>query len=148
MYLENPKKERKLPVKRDMDFQTSGCFLQLFTPLGLSRMALLLMNIIPPTNYFVGRIKQSVLKGTSTVGLIATTVNRWDSNTAYVSGLDWDLRFANDVYQITGTLAGSQAGKPAARKSGYIALLELDKRGEWLRGETYLEAVSPDLGIS
>ena len=104
--------------------------------------------IEPVTNYFVGRLKQSVLKGNSTVGLIATTVNRWDSNTAYVGGLDWDLRFANDMYQITGTLAGSQAGKQGARKSGYIALLELDKRGGWLRGETYLEAVSPDLNIN
>ena len=72
----------------------------------------------PLTNYFVGRLKQSVLKGNSTVGLIATTVNRWDSNTAYVGGLDWDLRFANDMYQITGTLAGSQAGKPDAPQVG------------------------------
>jgi len=62
----------------------------------------------PLTNYFVGRLKQSVLKRNSTVGLIATAVNRWNSNTAYVGGLDWDLRFANDMYQITGTLAGSQ----------------------------------------
>ena len=72
--------------------------------------------IEPLTNYFVGRIKQSVLKGNSTLGLITTAVNRWDSNTAYVGGLDWDLRFANDMYQITGTLAGSQAGKLNARR--------------------------------
>ena len=84
----------------------------------------------PLTNYFVGRLKQSVLKGNSTVGLIATAVNRWDSNTAYAGGLDWDLRFANDMYQITGTLAGSQAGTSDARKSGiYCTSLSLDKNG-------------------
>ena len=101
----------------------------------------------PLTNYFVGRLKQSILKGNSTVGLMTTAVNRWDSNTAYAGGLDWDLRFVNDMYQVTGTLAGSQAGQSDARKSGYIALLELDKKGGWLRGETYLEAISPDFDI-
>ena len=104
--------------------------------------------IEPLTNYFVGRFKQSVLKGNSTIGLMTTAVNRLDSNAAYAGGLDWDLRFADDMYQITGALAGSQTGKPDARKSGYIALLELDRRGGWLRGETYLEAISPDFDIN
>ena len=102
----------------------------------------------PLTNYFVGRFKQSILKGNSTLGIITTAVNRWDSNTAYVGGIDWDLRFADDMYQITGTLAGSQAGESDARKSGYIALLEFDKRGGWLRGETNVEAISPDFEMN
>ena len=79
---------------------------------------------------------------------MTTAVNRWDSNSAYAGGLDWDLRSANDMYQITGALAGSQVGQPDSRKSGYIALLELDRRGGWLRGETYLEAISPDFDIN
>ena len=108
--------------------------------------------IEPLTNYFVGRIKQDILRGNSNVGLITTAVNRRDSNTAYVGGVDWDLRFADDMYQITGTLAASQTGKLNARKSGYAALLEFDKRGGWLRGETNVEAFSPgfemnDLGF-
>ena len=104
--------------------------------------------IEPLTNYFVGRLKQSILKGSSTVGLITTAVNRRDSNSAYVGGIDWDLRFANDMYQITGTVAGSRAGELEARKSGYVALLEFDKRGGWLRGETYVQAFSPDFEIN
>ena len=104
--------------------------------------------IEPLTNYFVGRLKQSVLKGNSTVGLLTTAVNRWDSNSAYVGEIDWDLRFADDMYQITGTLGASQAGELEARKSGYVALIEFDKRGGWLRGETYVEAFSPDFEIN
>ena len=104
--------------------------------------------IEPLTNYFVGRLKQSILKGNSTVGLITTAVNRRDSNSAYVGGIDWDLRFANDMYQITGTVAGSRAGELEARKSGYVALLEFDKRGGWLRGETYVQAFSPDFEMN
>ena len=104
--------------------------------------------IEPLTNYFVGRLKQSILKGSSTVGLITTAVNRRDSNSAYVGGIDWDLRFASDMYQITGTVAGSRAGELDARKAGYVALLEFDKRGGWLRGETYVQAFSPDFEIN
>ena len=104
--------------------------------------------IEPLTNYFVGRLKQSILKGSSTVGLTTTAVNRRDSSSAYVGGIDWDLRFANDMYQITGTVAGSRTGELEARKSGYVALLEFDKRGGWLRGETYVQAFSPDFEIN
>ena len=104
--------------------------------------------IEPLTNYFVGRLKQSILKGSSTVGLITTAVNRRDSNSAYVGGIDWDLRFANDMYQITGTVAGSRAGELDARKSGYVALLEFDKRGGWLRGETNVQIFSPDFEMN
>ena len=77
----------------------------------------------PLTNYFVGRINQDVLEGNSVVGLMMTTVNRQDSNSAYVGGVDWDVKFAKEQYQFTGTFAGSQAGKPEERKSGYLAHL-------------------------
>ena len=63
--------------------------------------------IEPLTNHFVGRINQDVLKGNSRVGLITTAVNRQDANAAYVGGLDWDLKFAKERYQIGGTVAGS-----------------------------------------
>ena len=104
--------------------------------------------IEPLTNYFVGRINQDVLKGNSQIGLIITAVNRQSSNAAYVGGLDWDLKFVKEQYQITGTLAASQAGKLDARKSGYLVHLELDKRGGWLRFETDLRALSPDFEIN
>ena len=102
----------------------------------------------PLTNYFVGRVNQDVLKGNSVVGLIMTAVNRQDSNSAYVGGLDWDLKFAEEKFQFTGTLAGSQAGKQEERKSGYLAHIEVDKHGGWLRGETNFKLLSPDLEIN
>jgi len=102
----------------------------------------------PLTNYFVGRINQDVLKGNSRVGLITTAVNRQDSNDAYVGGLDWDLRFAKNQYQITGTLAASQTGKRDERQSGYLTHLEFDKSGGWLVGETTFRALSPDFEMN
>ncbi len=104
--------------------------------------------IEPLTNYFVGRVKQDVLKGNSNIGLIMTTVNRQASHSAYVGGLDWDLKFAKDRYQITGTVAASQAGELDPRKSGYLAHLEIDKHGGWLRFDTDFRALSPDLEIN
>ena len=65
----------------------------------------------PLTNYFVGRVKQDVLKGNSYIGLVTTTVNRQASNAAYVGGLDWDLKLAKERYQISGMLAASPSGR-------------------------------------
>ena len=102
----------------------------------------------PLTNYFVGRVKQDVLKGNSYIGLITTAVNRRTSNSAYVGGLDWDLKFAKEQYQITGTIATSQSGKIDQRKSGYLAHIEFDKSGGWLRFDTDFRVLSPDLEIN
>ncbi len=102
----------------------------------------------PFTNYFVGRIRQDVLKSNSNIGFITTAVNRRGSNSAYVGGLDWDLKFAKEQYQVTGTVAGSLAGELDERKSGYLAHLELDKHGGWLRFDTDFRLISPDLEIN
>ena len=102
----------------------------------------------PLTNYFVGRVNQEVLEGSSRVGLITTAVNRRDSIAAYVSGLDWDLKFAKDRYQITGTLATSQSWELKTLKSGYLAHLEFDKRGGWWGGDTSFRMLSPDFEMN
>ncbi len=104
--------------------------------------------IEPLTNYFVGRINQDVLKGNSRVGLITTAVNRQASNGAYVAGLDWDLKFAKEQYQITGALAASQTGALDARTSGYLAHLEFDKHGGWWSGESHFKMISPDFEMN
>ena len=101
----------------------------------------------PLTNYFAGRIKQDVLDN-SYIGLITTAVNRRASNSAYVGGLDWDLKFEKEQYQISGTLAASQAGKIDERKSGYLAHIEFDKHGGWMQLDTDFRVLSPDLEIN
>jgi hypothetical protein len=108
----------------------------------------------PLTNYFVGRLKQDILGGSSNVGLIATAVNRKDSEAGYVSSTDWSLNFRENKYEFSGTLAASNAmvDIPAEerkeRKSGYLAHLEFDKKGGWIGGETALSALSPNLNMN
>ena len=77
--------------------------------------------IEPLTNYFVGRVTQDVLAGNSRIGIITTAVNRQAANSAYAGGLDWDLKFAKERYQMSGILAASHAGEFDARQSGYLA---------------------------
>ena len=102
----------------------------------------------PLTNYYVGRVKQDILKGNSYVGLVTTAVNRQASNAAYVGGLDWDLKFSKERYQISGMLATSQVEKREAHKSGYLAHIEFDKQGGWWRGVTNLRVLSPEFEIN
>ena len=102
----------------------------------------------PLTNYFVGRVTQDILEGNSRVGLIGTSVNRQASNAAYVGGLDWDLRFAKERYQISGMIAASQAGKLEARTSGYLADIAFEKQGGWWRLDTDFKVLSPGLDIN
>jgi len=102
----------------------------------------------PLTNYFVGRVTQDILEGNSRVGLIGTSVNRQASNAAYVGGLDWDLKFAKERYQISGMIAASQAGELEARKSGYLAHIEFEKQGGWWRLDTDFNVRSPGLDIN
>lgn len=105
-------------------------------------------RVEPLTNYLVGRVRQDVLDGTSGVGLFTSAVNRRDGQSAYVGAMDWDLRFREDTYNITGNLAASRAGAPDDRQSGYIAHVELDKRGGWVESEVGLAAISPDVLIN
>ena len=90
-------------------------------------------RIEPLTNYLVGRVRQDVFDGTSGVGLFASSVHRCDGQSAYVGATDWDLRFREDIYNLTGTLAASRAGEPGDRHSGYIADVDLKSAAAGLR---------------
>ena len=102
----------------------------------------------PLTNYFVGRVTQDILGGSSKVGLMTTAVHRRDAACAYVGSVDWDLKFHKDIYNVTGTLVGSQAGEPDERGNGYISHLEFDKRGGWAEVEVGSSAISPGLNVN
>ncbi|MEW6751082.1 MAG: DUF5916 domain-containing protein [Candidatus Latescibacterota bacterium] len=99
-------------------------------------------RVEPLTHYFVGRLAQDVLRGTSKVGVMGTAVERRGGPSAYVGAADWDLRYRDDTYVVSGTAIASRAGGGEERHSGYIAHLELDKRGGWLEAEAGAAALS------
>ncbi len=97
----------------------------------------------PLTNYLVGRVQQDVLKN-STVGALATSVVREDAESATSGGLDWNLRWRDNGYQVSGQLAGTRAGAADDRHSGYAMSLDARKSSGWLTGGLEFNALSPE----
>ena len=104
--------------------------------------------IEPMTNYFVGRISQDVLAGNSRIGFLTTAVNRQDSESAFVGALDWNLKFRDNRYNLSGTLSASRTGESDTIKKGYLAHLEFDKRRGWLGWEVRAMAKSPGYDVN
>ena len=139
----------------------------------------------PTTHYGVARVRKNLRGGRSTVGGIVTATNRPGLETrlsdhlhraAYTGGLDGRHRFADETYELSGSLLASQVrGTPDAllhtqtdashyfqrpdaehvsvdssrtRLSGWSSGAELKKiRGRW-RWETSLGATSPGFEIN
>jgi uncharacterized protein DUF5916/cellulose/xylan binding protein with CBM9 domain len=78
----------------------------------------------PLTNYFVGRVRKDLRDGNSTVGLIATAVNRDQGDpelmsllrgSAYLVGADFTNSWGNRVWSLDGNIGISTVhGTPAA----------------------------------
>ena len=79
-------------------------------------------TIEPATNYAVVRAEQDLRGGNTGFGIIGTAVNRsldqWSADSlhreAYVGGLDFRNRFAQERYQVSGSVTLSQVSGTAA----------------------------------
>ena len=73
-------------------------------------------NVEPLTNYFLGKIEKEFRNGRSAVGMIFTAVNRniqeenleFLRKAAYSGGMSVRHRWAQDTYEVTGSILGSQ----------------------------------------
>jgi hypothetical protein len=68
----------------------------------------------PRTLYTVGRAAREMRRGQTVIGLMGTLVERdlpdrlsYLHSSAYTGGLNWQHRFRNDTYQLSGRLVGS-----------------------------------------
>lgn len=95
----------------------------------------------PLTNYSLVRMKQDVW-GNSNVGLIVTSVARKEGLPAYTGGADWNLKFNNNTYAVSGFLAGSHTYDPITleEKEGSAGKLRIGKDG----GDPWLWVISGD----
>ncbi|NGP88156.1 carbohydrate binding family 9 domain-containing protein [Aliifodinibius halophilus] len=73
------------------------------------------VSVEPPTNYFVGRVKQDFDGGQTTVGAYGSAVNRSIRadylsqslhNSAYIAGLDFEHSWKDREWILSGTLSG------------------------------------------
>ncbi|HEY9225941.1 MAG TPA: DUF5916 domain-containing protein, partial [Gemmatimonadaceae bacterium] len=73
-------------------------------------------EVEPLTNYLIARGERDWRGGADRVGFITTAVNRditspslaFLRSSAYVGGMDFGHRFANNVYNLTGSIVGSR----------------------------------------
>jgi hypothetical protein len=98
----------------------------------------------PLTNYFAGRVQQDFLGGNSTAGLLLTSVNRRDAESAYTGGFDWNLKWRKNTYGFSGQAAGSRTGETDDRKTGYATQLNLGKESGWFTAGLGFTAISPE----
>ncbi|HEX8906863.1 MAG TPA: DUF5916 domain-containing protein, partial [Longimicrobiaceae bacterium] len=80
-------------------------------------------QVEPPTNYFVGRVKQNLRGGNLTVGGIGTSVLRWFDNPtlqslipgrAEAAGVDWNLYWDKRAWSLIGNFVVSEVGGDSA----------------------------------
>jgi len=101
--------------------------------------------IEPRASYFVGRIKQDVLRN-SEIGLMATAVNQRGFDAHYAGGADWNLRFRDGNYKFGGQMVGSRTG---AGERGWAGVLMLEKSGgDHLHGSLRSEYRSREIEIN
>jgi len=103
----------------------------------------------PRTNYITCRLKRDILSGGSSVGLIATSVNRWNAESALAGGIDWNLLFHQNSWSVSGQAAGSRSGPAGDRKSGHGLTVRFGREGgRYLRSSLSLEEVSKRFEIN
>lgn len=141
-------------------------------------------TIAPRTNYGVARLRKNVRGGRSTVGGILTTTNRLGlpsrlegmHKAAYTGGIDGRHRFADETYEASGAVYGSQVrgSNKALQKTqtspthyfqradadhlsmdtsrtqmaGWYARAEVDKIAGQLRWNAEVSAISPGFEIN
>lgn len=92
--------------------------------------------IEPEANYLAARVNQDILEN-STVGLMATAVNQKTYQPQYTGGVDWNLRFHEGGYQVSGQVVGSKTGP---QEDGMGASIHFEKHGgEHFRGALNLD---------
>ncbi|MCC7262436.1 MAG: carbohydrate binding family 9 domain-containing protein [Candidatus Latescibacteria bacterium] len=102
----------------------------------------------PRTNYLVARLQQDLLKGNSNIGVLATATNRARSGTAYAGGVDWNLFWRENTYQVAGQVAGSRTADFGKSHSGYAVQAELGRPAGLVQGNLRYEALSPGFNIN
>lgn len=95
----------------------------------------------PLMNYGLVRLKQDVWSN-SNVGMIITSVAREAGLPAVTGGADWNLKFDNSKYGVTGFLAGSHTYDPSTfeKKDGTAGKIRIGKDG----GDPWLWVISGD----
>ncbi|MCU0453187.1 MAG: carbohydrate binding family 9 domain-containing protein [Bacteroidetes bacterium] len=97
------------------------------------------VRVAPMTNYSLVRLRQD-FSGNSNVGMILTSVNREDRIPALTGGVDWNLRFLDNMYRVDGFVAHNRTAARGFVEEGQAGRVGLSKDG----GPNWRGSVSAD----
>ncbi len=88
--------------------------------------------IEPATFYSVGRVQRDILKGTSTIGAMATSVVREKDLDAFSGGGDINLRWNKNLYNLNTGIFGTRAPIDGVQKADYSTVTNFSYIGKRL----------------
>lgn len=108
--------------------------------------------IEPLTSYNVARVQRDLLGGSSNVGAIATAVVRERDADAVTGGIDYNIRWARNLFNWNGVWMGTRAPSGAATHNGFGGVTNLDYIGKHVEFTSNVGHISPsfrntDLGF-
>jgi hypothetical protein len=108
--------------------------------------------IEPLTSYNVARVQRDILGGSSNVGAIATAVVRERDADAYTGGVDYNIRWARNLFVWNGHWMGTRAPLADATRTGFGGATNLDYVGKYVEFNSNFSHIGPhfrntDLGF-
>ena len=106
--------------------------------------------VAPLSSYNVARVQRDILGGSSNVGGVATAVVRERDADAITGGIDYNIRWARNLFNWNGTWMGTRA--PAApgtpTRSGFGGVTNLDYIGKHLELQSNVAHITPNFRIT
>ncbi|MBI1930617.1 carbohydrate binding family 9 domain-containing protein [Candidatus Poribacteria bacterium] len=104
-------------------------------------------RIEPAANFLIGKVQQD-FRNHSNVSATFTSVNRVGAPPAVAGGLDGNLKWKNNAYNLFLRAAGSQTGALDGRKGGYAAQAYFYKFSGWFGGQLFSDFHSKDFNVN
>jgi len=102
----------------------------------------------PLTSYNVGRVQRDILGGSSNVGGVATAVVRERDADAITGGIDYNIRWARNLFNWNGTWMGTRAPFADGTRNGFGGVTNLDYIGKHVEVDSNVGHITPNFRIT
>jgi hypothetical protein len=117
-------------------------------PAGVQTIGRARRLIEPLTSYNVARVQRDILGGSSNVGGVATAVVRERDADAVTGGIDYNIRWARNLFNWNGTWMGTRAPFADGTRNGFGGVTNLDYIGKHLELNSNIAHITPNFRIN
>jgi hypothetical protein len=104
--------------------------------------------IEPLTSYNIARLQRDILRGSSNIGGLVTGVVRDKDVDAYTGGIDYNIRWARNLFAWNGTWMGTRAPFPDRIRNGFGGVTNLDYVGKHVEVNSNFAYISPNFRLT